>query len=323
MRKKVALICTTYNCKDELDNALKTFTSPSDLELLDEIVIVDGGSTDGTWRLLERYAETVSKLKVYQVPGANISRGRNEAIGRSDADIIVSFDSGTRYSDNWLELMLKPFEDDSISVVGSLTVCCGETLFETCLASFGQGSGKDSTWCSHRGIAYLRTVWEQIGGYPEHVEAGEDSWFNAQWKKLGVRYVHVPEARVYWRTRGSWRAVFKMSRRNSKGHVALGMHAGTITMFLITAVYLLCGACVILGAYNRLMWYVAIGFYAVYVTKRMMGKGRWRKFMNPVRLLVGVYALTAFDLGVAVGTIEGSMLLFKHKSPKKKECDCE
>ncbi|MHC4158341.1 MAG: glycosyltransferase [Planctomycetota bacterium] len=176
MKSKTALICTTYNCRDELEDALEMFTSESGLESLDEIVIVDGGSNDGTWELLKEWAERAVELEVYQVPGANIPRGRNEAIKRTDAQIIVTFDSGTRYNGGWLRLMLKPFEDEQVSVVGGLSVSHGETLFEECFAAFDERKRTDPLLGpSHRAIAYRRKVWEQIGGYPEDVDGGEDT----------------------------------------------------------------------------------------------------------------------------------------------------
>ena len=96
MKPKASLICTTFNCKDELNLGLITLTSPNNPGLLSEIVIVDGGSKDGTWELLQEWCGKVPKLKVCQVQRANIPRGRNEAIKRTDAEIIVRFDSGTR-----------------------------------------------------------------------------------------------------------------------------------------------------------------------------------------------------------------------------------
>lgn len=324
MEQKKALICTTYNCRDELEDALRTFTTDENLALLTEIIIVDGGSEDGTWEILKEWAQNVEKLKVHQVGGANISKGRNEAIKRTDADIIVTFDSGTTYVNNWLELMLRPFEDERVSVVGGLTVCHGETLFEKCLAAFDERKHTDPLLgSSHRGIAYRRKVWEQIGGYPEHVEAGEDTWFNTEWKNLGFKYVHVPEAKNYWRVRKNWTGVFKMARRNIKGHITLGETTGTVTIALITAVHITCAILLVLGFYNPIGWYLAAVLYAGHVAKRMFGKGRWRTFLNPVKFLVGLYVLTASDMGTLVGVIEGAIAFVGKRRPDRKGIGCE
>jgi len=312
MNKTVALICTTLNCKSELDSSLEIFTSQRNLAMLKEIIIVDGGSKDGTWELLENWSNKVSKLKIRQVPGANISRGRNEAIRMTDAEIIVSSDSGTKYNDDWLELILKPFENEEISVVGGLTVPYGKGLFAKCLAVFKDDS-RAAIQPSHRGVAFYKKVWEKIGGYPEHVDAGEDTWFNTQYQKLGYKYVNVPEAKNFWQVRNSWKGTFEMQRRNVKGHIILAEPFGTVKMFLISLVNLFIGLCFIVGFIDHKVWYVALILYALYVAKRVLGKNRWRTFVNPIILVVGIYVLTSSDIGTTVGVLEGSISFLKNK----------
>jgi len=291
---------------------LRTFTSEDNLALLSEIVITDGGSTDGTWEMLDGWSDKVEKLKVHKIPGANISRGRNEAVKRTNAEIIVTFDSGTGYIDGWLKKMIEPFENEGAEVVGGLTIFKGRTLFEKCMASF-RDDKRVAIQPSHRGCAFKKKVWEKIGGYPEHVEAGEDTWFNSQWRKLGFKYVHVPEAEQYWTVRSDWKSVFKMARRNTKGHVALGEMSGTMTVAAITGLNILCAVLFVLGFFRHYLWLVAIGLYALNLIRRMSEKGRWRSFVNPVNIVVGSYALSAFDLGMTLGAIEGFGLLIKHK----------
>lgn len=309
MNKTAALICTTYNCKDELDVALRTFTSEDNLRLVDEVVIVDGGSRDGTWELLNEWMQKVAKLKVYQVPGANISQGRNEAVKRANADIIVSFDSGTKYKDNWLRLMLEPFNSQGAAVVGGSTEAYGNTRFQKCLAALYNNRSKADTFNpSHRGIAYLKEVWEKVGRYPGNAEAGEDTAFNTQWRNMGYKYVNVKEAKNYWLTRAKWSEGFKMARRNTRGHMSLGEPTGTWVILTITSLYLFCVLCLIGGLYRPVLWYLGMIFYAFYLMKRLFGRGRWRVTAQPINFIIGWYALLSLDLGTALGALEGLVI---------------
>jgi glycosyltransferase involved in cell wall biosynthesis len=56
---------TTYNCIDQeypYENCIESM-----LEFCDEVVVVDGGSTDGTWEALSSMSEKYEKLKIDQV----------------------------------------------------------------------------------------------------------------------------------------------------------------------------------------------------------------------------------------------------------------
>ena len=56
---------TTRNCIEQKYPFQKCIKSM--MGFADEVVVVDGGSTDGTWELLQEFADQEDKLKVYQV----------------------------------------------------------------------------------------------------------------------------------------------------------------------------------------------------------------------------------------------------------------
>ena len=66
---KVSLIATVLNAADHAPTFLASIRAQS--RVPDEVIVVDGGSTDGTLELL-RAAEGIT---VIEEPGANIARG--------------------------------------------------------------------------------------------------------------------------------------------------------------------------------------------------------------------------------------------------------
>ena len=73
-RVKVSLISTTRNEASNVEAWLNSLLKQS--RLPDEIVITDGGSTDGTADLIRRQAVTFPiPIRLIEEPGANISRG--------------------------------------------------------------------------------------------------------------------------------------------------------------------------------------------------------------------------------------------------------
>src|SRR5438046_2136759 len=52
---------------------------------------------------------------------------------------------------------------------------------------------------SARSMAFLKGVWEELGGFSESLErAGEDTLFNLKAVKAGIEIIRVNNAIVYW-----------------------------------------------------------------------------------------------------------------------------
>ena len=77
----VSIIATVRNERSSLDGFLSAIFRQT--RQPDEIVIADGGSTDGTLEHLERIAAADTRFTVLSAPGSTISRGRNIAIERA------------------------------------------------------------------------------------------------------------------------------------------------------------------------------------------------------------------------------------------------
>ena len=94
----VSVIVTTLNEAGSIHRLLDSLAAQT--RLPDEVVICDGGSTDGTVELLE--AERRFPLRLIQRPGANISQGRNTAIRAAHGPVIAVTNAGVRLDPHWL-----------------------------------------------------------------------------------------------------------------------------------------------------------------------------------------------------------------------------
>src|SRR6185436_1394704 len=83
----------------------------------DEVVIVDGGSRDGTLARLEAWRERLP-LRVLCEPRATIARGRNVAIAATTASTIAVTDAGVRLASDWLANLLARMSTDVDVVSG-------------------------------------------------------------------------------------------------------------------------------------------------------------------------------------------------------------
>ncbi|HXV77645.1 MAG TPA: glycosyltransferase [Candidatus Polarisedimenticolaceae bacterium] len=306
MPHTAALIATTLNCRSELERSLRSICREDNLERVEELVVVDGGSDDGTVELLSDWARRVPSLRHVVSPGANISRGRNQAIESTRCEIIVCWDTGCEYPAGYVPGMLQPFDDPRVDVVGARTIATGETPYERSLVRFyDRREASDRTNPSHRAIAYRRTVWTRVGGYPEQVEAGEDSWFNARWHALGLHYELSPRAEVRWRVRGDWASTARMARRNARGHFTLRVGAGRRILLTVTALYTSLVPAIVAAAWSALPLGCWVVGYAGYVAYRLSRGGRWRGLVSPRDWFYGWAAMSALDVGTTVGVCQG------------------
>lgn len=189
----------------------------------DEVVIVDGGSTDRTWEILESYRDRLP-LTLLRRPGANISQGRNAAVAAARGDIIATTDAGVRLSPHWLAELLRPFEghagDELPDVVCGFFLPDPRSTFEIAMGAtvLPRAAEIDPARFlpSSRSVAFRREAWERWP-YPEWLDFCEDLVFDMGLKELGRRFAFAPQAIAYFRPRTSLPAFFKQYYRYARG----------------------------------------------------------------------------------------------------------
>jgi glycosyltransferase involved in cell wall biosynthesis len=209
---KVSVILTVLNEEKGLPSLLNDLLAQS--WPADEIVIVDGGSKDGTLEILRRFAGQHPRLKIFVEPGVNIARGRNIAISHARGDIIAVTDGGCHPDADWLRELMAPFQrDPSVDAVAGLTLPIATSRFGyysgllTVSNSLGPSQG---SMFYGRSSAFRRALWRRVGGYPEWLYTAEDSLFALRAKKLGAKIVTAPASHLYWYPRPTLPKTAKM-----------------------------------------------------------------------------------------------------------------
>ncbi len=235
----VSLIVTVRNEAKALPRLLDSILAQT--RRPDQIVIADGGSTDGTRTVLAAYANRLP-LVVLDCPGANISQGRNAAITCARGPIIVSTDAGVRLDPRWFEELVRPFDGDNPpDVVSGFFLPDPHGAFETALAATTLPALRDIRpdrfLPSSRSIAFTRLAWEQVHGYPEWLDYCEDLIFDLDLRTAGCRFSFASNARVYFRPRGSLRAFYRQyylyARGDGKANLWLKRHLLRYLTYLV------------------------------------------------------------------------------------------
>jgi glycosyltransferase involved in cell wall biosynthesis len=214
---KVSVVATVLNEAQSLPRLLDSLAAQS--RQPDEVIICDGGSTDGTLAMLE--AEERLPLHVISRPGANISEGRNVAIAAAKSELIAVTDAGVQLSPDWLASIVAPLENDEASVVAGFFRPDPHTVFEVAMGATVLPELRDihpeHFLPSSRSVAFRKDAWEAVGGYPEWLDYCEDLIFDFRLRDCCGPFAFAPEALAYFRPRPSLRAFFVQYYRYARG----------------------------------------------------------------------------------------------------------
>jgi glycosyltransferase involved in cell wall biosynthesis len=215
----ISVIATVLNEGENLRGLLDSLAAQT--RTPDEIVIVDGGSRDQTLAILREYSDRLP-LRVIEAPGSGISAGRNRAIVAAQGDLIASTDAGVVLVTGWLQALTAPLLDDPhIQVVGGFFEADPRTVFEAALGAttLPLVDEIDSARFlpSSRSVAFRRSAWEAVGGYPEWLDYCEDLIFDLRLKAAAPNWLFAPAAVAHFRPRKSLRAFMRQYYLYARG----------------------------------------------------------------------------------------------------------
>jgi glycosyltransferase involved in cell wall biosynthesis len=242
---KISLIITVLNEAHSLDTLLASIAAQT--RLPDEVIICDGGSSDGTLERLR--AERRFPLRVIERPGSNIAQGRNAAIAAAAGDVIVSTDAGVRLDPQWLEKLVAqddiPQEAQDFvlrhSVVAGFFLPDVRTPYEVAMGATILPQLTDiepeKFLPSSRSVAFTTAAWQAVGGYPEWLDYCEDLVFDFALRKKYGSFAFAPEAIAYFRPRSSLKSFFRQyylyARGDGKANLWLKRHLIRYATYLI------------------------------------------------------------------------------------------
>lgn len=109
--KKVSVLVAVYNTRPYLNRCLDSLLGQTHTEV--EVLCVDDASTDGSWEVLQHYAETDKRMVVMRQPN---NRGqavaRNRALQQATGDFIVMVDSDDWLAPDALEQAMAVFQQE-------------------------------------------------------------------------------------------------------------------------------------------------------------------------------------------------------------------
>ena len=180
---RVSAIIPLYNKRDTIERAVRSVAAAGELVPV-EAVIVDDGSTDGSFELAEKLTEDFDWVQVWRQENQGASVARNKACDLASSPIYAFLDA----DDVWLPIhaveLLRGFMRSSAGLVvtpferytdGVLQKRVGWGIYPNCQVRnhFGALAFGDM-YMATSGTAIRDTVFHQIGGFDPRLRNGQD-----------------------------------------------------------------------------------------------------------------------------------------------------
>lgn len=280
-----------------------------------EIVITDGGSIDATREIIEEFISSGAPVRLIRQQAALPGRGRNVGVEHSQGEWVAFTDGGNRPEPDWLaNLAAKVGDNSCVDVVYGSYEPVIDSFFRECaaIAYVPPPVEVDGMLTRSRFIASAlmrRRVWEEVGGFPEHLRSGEDLLFMRKIDRKGFRTLPAPRAVVHWSIQPNLWRTFKRFTSYARSNIRAGLwRQWQAAIFLRYALFaLLCVPAIFVGP----RWFLValIFWFAFSMTRAAKALRENRRAFpagigrNVLRLFALMPILTTLDAAAFVGSI--------------------
>lgn len=239
---KYTVIATSFNDAKEICRYLNNICEQSYTP--DEVLIVDGGSTDSTVDLITNYASQspVNVKVVHGVGRLNIAQGYNEGLRRAKNDMVLITGIGNLYDKHFAEALIAKYEEGHYDMVTGPTYGYDATAFSKAFNSvFLRGKhGKQYAPCN-RCVLLNRNMFKDTGFFYENfVYAGEDSEYYERAKRMGKTTGYASEAKTFWFTPQTHKQFAKKWKVNAIADMQLVAKGKLVCRILLRVIVPLC-----------------------------------------------------------------------------------
>jgi glycosyltransferase involved in cell wall biosynthesis len=319
-RPIVTIVIPTMNEAGYLGRAFDSLRAQAYPQDCLEILVVDGGSTDGTTSFVDEAARTDPRIRRLGGPGVNCPAALNIGITAARGSIVWYLGGHGEADPSFLDIGVGHLErDGQLGCVGGLIVPAGEgrTARANMIArfsTFGVGRSVYTTSQTEHDVdtvqwgAYRVDALRQAGLFDPELQYGEDEELNYRLRRSGFRILYDPLMRITYFARPTFRGLYRQYRNYGRARMrVLRKHPSffrlkhvvppaTIVALLVAAVLPL-----ILPAAWPLSALV-IGGYALFIVAASLVLAARARFPYPHYILVSLLALHG---GYGVGMLQG------------------
>jgi glycosyltransferase involved in cell wall biosynthesis len=310
----ISLIIPVFNESQTLESLIDTIIQQS-LQP-EEIILVDGGSTDSTVALAKSLIKDNKSFQIIEAGRAMPGKGRNIGAKKATCEWIAFTDAGIKLDRLWLEkLSEKALTDSLVDIIYGNYTPQINSLFDKC-ATIAYVPPLYPEKIRDKFIAsslMKKKVWEAVGGFPDW-RATEDLVFIEKAERAGFHSAFAPEANVFWQLRNGFISTFKRFDLYSAYNVWAGRqahwHYGIAKQYLIVFIFIL------LAIFQSKFWLLFLPLWIIARIEKRIWSHRYefgtKLLFNPAIFFTVMSITLLIDVATFSGWIKA--LINKDKS---------
>lgn len=194
-----------------------------------EILVIDGGSTDGTPEIARALAAGDGRIRLLANPALSIPSALNVGLAAASGDYVARVDAHAHVNAEYLAIALQHLKSDlGLAAVGGQRVAeattrTGRAIGLALSSPFGVGDSinhysSETQETDHASFGVYRAdIARQVGGWDEALPANEDVDFDFRILNAGFRILYNPRMRIHWYVRETLSDLAHQYRRYGRG----------------------------------------------------------------------------------------------------------
>ena len=304
MSKQVSLVIPVYNESESIISLIQSIREQQVRP--DEVVLVDGGSSDQTVSLIKEATGQDPRFVLIEAGRAMPGKGRNIGTAAARYEWIAYTDAGIILDPDWMMQLVKARDETDADIIYGNFSPVISSLFDKAAAIAyvpalqpGQIRTKSIASCLLR-----KSIWEKAGGFPDW-RATEDLVFIEKADKAAGKIATAVTAMVSWKLRPGLSSTFRKFTLYSAYNVWAGRQA--FWHYGIARQYLLLLPFVLLGIFHSWLWLLAIPAWLGARTAKRAWMHRYefgtKALLNPVLLFLVALITISIDMATYTGWI--------------------
>lgn len=171
---KISVITVTLNCVNSIAKTIDSVLAQNYPRL--QYILIDGGSTDGTWEIIQKYQEQLFYCE--SSPDRGLYDAINKGLRHVDGDLMAILQSGDHYAEGALRSVASAFQKQPFEML--LGEHCWELEQQTLRVSADPQQLKKGLAVCHQAVFYRPSLHRAIGDYDLRYPLAADYHFIRQ-----------------------------------------------------------------------------------------------------------------------------------------------